>query len=402
MKILIVHNLLWAHYKAKVFQEVDRLSRTFPNVEVKVLQIARNEKSRQGLETKDPDVPVYQYRYELLFDAFIEDTTVGQRTKALLQHIRSYKPDVLNLTGYYDPAQLALLLYARLTGIKVIMQNESTAADHARGGMKERLKKAIFRLCDGFFCFGTLSADYLLRSGVEPSRILLRKNAVDNDALLTAYTEGLKTRTARQQASALKQHNFIFVGRLIEVKNLLRLVEAFAVARQTAPVIPDPVGNNSGSTASNWGLILLGEGPLKGAIEQRAAELHVADAVTVLPGRAWYKVPEVLALADVLVLPSLSEPWGLVVNEAMVCGMPVIVSDRCGCVVDLVKDQQNGFVIDPEQTSQLAGAMQQFMTGAASLTAMGAAGQAIIRPYSAEAVAREMLEGFLTIHRTSR
>lgn len=387
MKILIVHNLLWAHYKAKVFQEVDRLARTYPDVEVKVIQIARNEKSRKGLETNDPDTPVYQYRYELLFDAFIEDTTVQQRTKALLQHIRAYKPDVLNLTGYYDPAQLVLLLYARLTGIKVVMQNESTAADNARGGLKERFKKAIFRLCDGFFCFGTLSAQYLLQSGVKPSRILLKKNAVDNDALLHAFTRAQQTRTVQQQALGVKPHNFIFVGRLIEVKNLIRLVDAFAVSRQTNP---------------DWGLILLGEGPLSEAIQQRARELNVADSVTMLPGRAWYKVPDILAMADVLVLPSLSEPWGLVVNEAMVCGMPVIVSDRCGCVVDLVQDQQNGFVIDPEQTAQLAGAMQQFMTGQADQTKMGVVAQEIIRPYSAEAVAREMLEGFLTIHRSRR
>ncbi|OIN60773.1 glycosyltransferase family 4 protein [Arsenicibacter rosenii] len=387
MKILIVHNLLWAHYKAKVFQEVDRLARTYPDVEVKVLQIARNEKSRKGLETSDPDTPVYHYRYELLFDAFIEDTTVKQRTKALLQHIRSYQPDVLNLTGYYDPAQLALLLYAKLTGIKVIMQNESTAADHTRGGLKERLKKAIFRLCDGFFCFGTLSADYLTSSGVKPSQILLKKNAVDNDALLEAWTRARQTRTGQQQALGLKPHNFIFVGRLIEVKNLIRLVEAFASVRQTNP---------------DWGLILLGEGPMSGAIQQRARELNVADAVTSLPGRAWYKVPDILALADVLVLPSLSEPWGLVVNEAMVCGMPVIVSDRCGCVVDLVRDQQNGFVIDPGQTPQLAGVMHRFMTGEVDQAAMGAVAQEMIRPYSAGAVAREMLEGFLTIHRTRR
>lgn len=400
MKVLIVHNILWAHYKAKVFQEVNRLAQQQPNVEVMVIQIARNERSRAGLEQPDPEAPIYSYPYELLFDRFLEDVGLWERTRALLQRLWLYRPDVITLTGYYDPAQLVLLLVAKLLRIRVIMQNESTAADHNRGGWKEVLKRWIFNRCDGFFCFGTLSASYLLQLGVRPERILLRKNAVDNQALFNAYQRALPHRSAKQQQLQLQPNNFIFVGRLIEVKNLLALVDTFAEARQQVNnTVCLPIGDSPTDTvhSSQWGLILLGDGPLHESLQQRINELGLTNFIQLLPGRPWFRVPEVLALADVLVLPSRSEPWGLVVNEAMACGLPVIVSDKCGCVADLVSEGQNGFIINPDQPAQLKHALQQFMTGDVDRLQMGDTARNMISPFAPEAVAQEMLAGFLTI-----
>ena len=400
MKVLIVHNILWAHYKARVFQEVNRLAQQQPNLSVMVIQIARNERSRAGLEQPDPETPLYSYPYELLFDRFLEDVGLWERTRALLQRLWRYRPDVVTLTGYYDPAQLVVLLVAKLLRIRVIMQNESTAADHTRGGWKEVFKRWIFKQCDGFFCFGTLSANYLLQLGVRPDQILLRKNAVDNQALANAFKRALPHRPAKQQQLRLQPNNFIFVGRLIEVKNLLALVDTFAETRQQVrnPVFL-PAGNFPADTihSSQWGLILLGDGPLHESLQQRIIDLGLTDFIHLLPGRPWFRVPEVLALADVLVLPSRSEPWGLVVNEAMACGLPVIVSDRCGCVADLVREGQNGFIINPDQPAQLKHALQQFMTGDVDRLQMGDTARHMISPFAPEAVAQEMLTGFLTI-----
>ncbi len=348
-----------------------------------VIQIARNERSRAGLEAdSSPDAPQYQYDYELLFDRFIEDVSLPERARALLNRMRAFRPDVLYLTGYYDPAQVLLLLYAKLTGVRVVMQNESTAADNPPGGWRDAMKRLILRQCDGFFCFGTMAAEYLLGLGVPARKILMRKNAVDNQALLAAYQRALPHRTAEQHRLGLKPKNLIFVGRLIEVKNLMALLDAVAEARR-------------GDGGADWGLLLLGDGPLAEPLRQRADELGLTDVVTVLPGRAWYRVPTVLALADALVLPSRSEPWGLVVNEAMVCGLPVVVSARCGCVADLVQNERNGLIFDPEQPDQLTHCLTRIMTMTHTDRAdMGRAGQEIIAPFSPETVAREMLAGF--------
>ena len=386
MRILIVHNLLWAHYKASVFQALQRAVDEQGGLTLKVLQIARNERSRAGLEaTTDEDSPVYQYQYELLFDRFLEDVSLRDRTTALIRQVRAFRPDVINLTGYYDLAQLAVLAWARLNGVRVIMQNESTAVDHQRGSWKERFKRTVFSQCDGFFCFGEQSARYLTNLGVPISKILLRKNAVDNQALRMAYDQALPTRLQQQLALSLKPNNFLFVGRLIAFKNLPMLLACFAEARQQAP------------EATDWGVILLGDGPEQARLEQQIKSLNLTDAVRLLPGRPWFRVPDVLALASVLVLPSTSEPWGLVVNEAMACGLPVLVSNRCGCVPDLVHDGQNGFVFDPGQAAALTYHLVQFMRKRVDREQLARSAEQSIAAYSPEAVAKEMLAGFMKV-----
>ena len=383
MRILIVHNLLWAHYKSSVFQALQTIVNQQSDVTVRVLQIARNERSRASLDTTaDAALPTYEYEFDLLFDRYIEEIGLRERTMALLRRAKAYRPDVINLTGYYDPAQLILLLWAKRKGIRVVMQNESTAADQVRGGWKEQFKRWIFRQCDGFFCFGTQSADYLIQLGVPPAKILLRKNAVDNTALRAVYEQTLPNRAAEQQAMQLRPNNFVFVGRLIEAKNLPILVTCFAEALKRS------------AKSADWGLILLGDGTERDALNRQIINLDLVEQVKMLPGRPWFRVPEILALSNVLVLPSRSEPWGLVVNEAMACGLPVLVSNRCGCVPDLVHDGQNGFVFDPDQPDQLTQRLIQFMDGAVDVAQMGRLAEQFIAPYAPEAVAQEMLAGF--------
>jgi glycosyltransferase involved in cell wall biosynthesis len=386
MRILIVHNLLWAHYKSAVFQALQQLVNQQKDSTVKVLQIARNERSRASLEsTNTATAPTYTYDYTLLFDQFLEDITLRERAGALFREARLFRPDVIVLTGYYDPAQLLLLLWAKATGIRVVMQNESTETDHQRGGWKERLKQWIFSQCNGFFCFGSQSADYLIRLGVSPNKILLRKSAVDNQTLRTAYERALPTRVESQQSLGLRSNNFIFVGRLIAFKNLPAFLTAFAEAQKQSP------------NADKWGIILLGDGPEREPLAKQIQQLSLTDAVKLLPGRPWFQVPDVLALSDVLVLPSLSEPWGLVVNEAMTCGLPVIVSNRCGCAHDLVHQGENGFVFNPDQPTELTQYLTKFMDGEVDTEAMKQAAYQLIEPYSPKAVAQEMLNGFMKI-----
>lgn len=386
MRILIIHNILWAHYKSSVFQALQQLVDKQVNVHLNVLQISRNERSRADLEiTDNASTPGYIYNYELLFDRFLQDVSLRDRASSLWQRARAFRPDIITLTGYYDPAQILLLLWAKKNGIRVVMQNESTAADHRQGGWKEQFKRWIFKQCDGFFCFGTQSANYLLQLGVRPDKILLRKNAVDNDALRSAYEQALPNRIRDQQRLGVQPNNFVFVGRLIAFKNVQALLSAFADAQKQS------------GQAKNWGLILLGDGPEHGQLLQRASALGIADKVHFLPGRPWYQVPEVLALSNVLVLPSWSEPWGLVANEALACGLPVIVSNRCGCVPDLVKDEQNGFVFDPDMPAQLTSLLLRFINGKVDIKQMQETGQQSVIPYSPKAVAQGMLNGYFKI-----
>lgn len=385
-KILIVHNILWAHYKATVFSELHRLASSY-DCRVHVLQIAQSEQSRALLGKPDhlPD----QYSYELLFDTYIEHVGTPAKIRALVSRMRAYGPDVLLLTGYYDPAQVALMVLAKLIGIKVIIQTESTPVDQTRSGLREWIKSRVIALADGFFCFGTPQAEYLIQLGVRPEQILVAQNAVvDNAKLRQVHEQARPDRAVRQAEGGLQPANFIYVGRLAPEKNLPVLIDAFQQALQKT------------GHPSDWGLLLLGDGPEKAVLQAQIERLDLGACVKILPNQPWYRVPETLALADVLVLPSLSEPWGLVVNEAMACGMPVVVSDRCGCAPDLVKNGQNGYVFDPMQPENLTQYLLDFIDGRADRRTMGRVSAEIIARFSPDTVAREMLAGFVKVART--
>ncbi|MEA5428998.1 glycosyltransferase [Arcicella lustrica] len=376
MKVLIVHNQLWAHYKAIVFNELQLISNQENDFELLVLQLARIEKSR--LKFDDTSVFKHQYNYQLLHDGVLEDLSLKQRVLGILRTIQSYRPDIVNLTGYYDLASLIVLWYCKLTGIKTVLSNESTSGDHTRNFLKELFKSLfIIKLFDGFFNFGQQSKGYMLALGAKASQMLVNRNCVDNQLLEEIYKENYQQRATKQASLKLPKHNFIFVGRLIEFKNLFKLIDAFKIAQKR----------------EDWGLIILGDGDLKATLKQYAQDLGVQN-VFFFEGVNWQQVPQYLSLSDVLVLPSFSEPWGLVVNEAMACGLPIAVSNKCGCAAELVKESENGFTFNPENVNEIAETLVKFMDKKLDLVKMGEVSKQIIQEYSPINVAKEMFQGY--------
>ena len=382
MRVLIIHNTLWAHYKSLLFSKLS--AHMQPTDALLVIQIALTEGHRQGLGV--PDAANVGYPFALLHNGPLEAVSLFQRSRGLLKHGLAFNPDVVLLTGYYDPAQLLLGFVLKARGCRVIMQNESTALDNARTGWREGIKRAAVRLCDGYFCFGTRAADYLVQLGAKPDRILVRNNAVVDNALLRGIYEAAQpARQARQTTLNLAPHNLIYVGRLIAIKNLVALLNTFAEATRA-------------NSITDWGLILLGEGDQKAELQQLADTLGLADRIRFLPGCDWQDVPAFLALADALVLPSLSEPWGLVVNEAMACGLPVLVSDRCGCVDDLVQDGQNGYRFNPDQPGHLTTQLTRLLTApTTTLAQMGQESGQIVANFDPDVVGKAMYNALQSV-----
>ena len=377
MRILIVHNQLWAHYKAIVFNELQHIVSKSKNDALLVVQIASIEKSRKGLG--DLDNSIHQYPYKLLHEGVLEEVGLKTRVLGILKAIQEFKPTVVNLTGYYDLASWIVLGYCKIKGIKLVLSNESTAEDHARNKFKELVKALIIKQFDGYFNFGTQSENYILSLGISREKMLVKRNCVDNEALKKIFLKNFPLKVERQKVLSLSPKNFIFVGRLIDYKNLFHFLEAFDLAQK--------------KSGQNWGVIILGDGELKTNLQEYIFDKKIQN-VSFQKGVDWRQVPEFLALSDVLVLPSYSEPWGLVVNEAMACGLPVLVSDKCGCAVDLVESKKNGFTFSPQNVNQLTNLMLKFMNQEVDLEQMGKVSEQIISTYSPENVALEMFRGF--------
>lgn len=376
MKLLIIHNILWSHYKNALFSELYQQSQK-KGISIKVLQMARNEQSRASFETTDKSFFEANYPYDLLFDDFAEKISSLELFKAILRKIKQYKPDVINITGFYSWVHLAIITYCKLSNIKIIMSNDSTRGDNLVVGWKELVKKKIISWCDGFFCFGSLATQYMLELGASPKKILAKHcGVVDNQKVIELYNQA-KNNSLQLD---LPKHNFIYVGRFFEHKNLLMLLDAFQCANQQ----------------QDWGLILLGGGEQKNELEHYIEQKELKN-VFLIDGKPWYEVPKYLALADVLVLPSKSEPWGLVVNEAMACKMPVIVSDKCGCHADLVQQSKNGFVFNHQSTKELSAYLSFFIQNHTEISIMGLNGFETIKAFSPQNAVNEMLEGLKNI-----
>jgi glycosyltransferase involved in cell wall biosynthesis len=385
MRILIVHNQLWAHYKAIIFNELQKIISKKPNDELLVVQFASVEKSRLNLGNYD--LSIHQYPYRLLHEGTLEEVGLWTKILGVIKSIREFNPTVVNLTGYYDFASWVILLYCKINGITTVLSNESTAGDHSRKGLKERIKSLIIRQFDGYFNFGTLSKNYLLELGASPSKMLVNRNCVDNSALKTVYQKSIIDRVSVQKRLGLASKNFIFVGRLIDFKNLFLFLEVFHQAQK--------------QSSEDWGVVILGDGELKNELQKFVIEKNI-QKISFQKGVSWQQVPEYLALSDVLVLPSYSEPWGLVVNEAMACGLPVLVSDKCGCAIDLVKNGENGFIFAPNNQEELTNLLLKFMNmKVEDLQKMGCVSEEIIEEYSPENVGKEMYEGFSLLHKAT-
>jgi glycosyltransferase involved in cell wall biosynthesis len=377
MRILIVHNQLWAHYKSKLFSELNlAIKRSDPTDELLVAQIALYEASRKAMQADD--TIAYEYPYKVLFERSLDQVSFSERRQALFYIFNEYRPDVLNITGYFDWAQVLLMFYARWKGVKVVISSESSSADHNRSAWKEWVKKMIVTRANAFFCFGKTSAEYLESLGVDEGAIKVRNAAVIDEQLIRQrYNEAKKEVNASSEPVSRK---FVFVGRLATEKNLHMLIRAFANAVSEA--------------GANWQLLLVGDGPERPALEKLVAELGASEKVLFAGGFPWYQVPGWLAQSDVLVLPSQSEPWGLVVNEAMVCGMPVIVSETCGCAADLVQNRVNGFTFNPSSQSELEKHLLFFIQNPDRIAGMGQESLKLIAPFASGPVAAQMAETY--------
>jgi len=295
--------------------------------------------------------------------------------------LRRAAPDFIICGGYNYPASWEAMAWARQNRVPFALWAESTARD-LRGGHRliEFLKTRFLRQCDAFVVAGKSSAQYLRNYGVPEEVIFAAPNAVDTQ-FFEQRAEVIRRDEARhRQALGLPAHFFLFAGRLVPEKGIFDLLRAYGALN---PEIRKEVG-----------LVFVGDGASRSALLQRAAaispgSIHLAGFAQRERLAAYY------ALADVFVFPTHTDPWGLVVNEAMACGLPVISSAAAGCVADLVESGWNGHVVSTGDVSQLTFAMDELARDPDLRSLMGQRSQERIQQYSPEAWAAGIADAVL-------
>ena len=280
-------------------------------------------------------------------------------------------PDVILCGGYNYLASWQALLWARLHHIPFFLWSESNLRD-ARGGgaIVGLLKSEFLRECEGFVVPGKAALEYLRTLGVKESAIFTAVNAVDN-GLFAASAESARQDAARHRAQlGLPSRYFLFAGRLVREKGVFELLSAYAKLET--------------SVRQEIGLVLVGDGSCRGQLEEQAR--RISPGVIVIPGFAQREQLAVYyALGDILILPTYTDTWGLVVNEAMACGLPVILSEAAGCAADLVTENWNGCIVPPGEVSSLTSAMRKLANQPNLCAAMGVNSKKRISNYSPDA-----------------
>ena len=123
--------------------------------------------------------------------------------------------------------------------------------------------------------------------------------------------------------------------------------------------------------AAAWSLVIIGDGKLKNALTALRDKLGLREHVLLPGAKSYGELPSYYGLASAFIHTSTTEQWGLVVNEAMAAGLPVLVSERCGCAQDLVVPGLNGLRFDPHDVTAIAKAMTEISSGSRDLCAMG-------------------------------
>jgi glycosyltransferase involved in cell wall biosynthesis len=272
----------------------------------------------------------------------------GAAKQALRNFLDSAQPDVVAIPGWGSTVARSAHSWAKSHRALAILMSESKRDDHKRSWWKEQLKSRVcVRRFDAALVGGQLHRDYLIELGFPGDRIFLGYDVVDNEY----FAE--RAASARIDPSAARHRDgripvrpfFLAVTRFIERKNVVRLIQAFAAYRRQM------------EENEAWELAICGSGEEESRIRQAIADLNLQKFVH-LPGFVSYEqIGDWYGLASAFVHPASQEQWGLVVNEACSAGLPVLCSRTVGARHDLVRENENGWLFDPESQEEMTRAL---------------------------------------------
>lgn len=329
------------------------------------------------------DIPLLKgYEYEFLPNhAFASDTGsfTGCINPGIVDRVVRRDYDALWIHGYASMTNWLAFVTAGLTNVPVILRGESTLQDPPpvifRTAKRVTLR-ALFRSIDAFAAIGTRNREFYRSYGIPEQNLFDAPYTVHNE-FFQRWEAELPTAEQLRREEALPPDRpvVLFVGKLIERKRPGLLFEAFDAATDPGEAT----------------LIYVGEGLRREALERRVNQCGRAADVIFTGFQNQSRLPRYYKLADLFVLPSAQENWGLVINEAMNFGLPVISTDAVGASADLV-DERNGCVVPSDDREALAAALGATLSDAEKRARMGNRSRERIEDWNIEASANGIID----------
>jgi 1,2-diacylglycerol 3-alpha-glucosyltransferase len=328
-------------------------------------------------------IPANIQRHRLFDGSDDQRASRSDFVSAMEQAVGATRPDVLLVNGWSARSALSAATVGIRDRIPMVLMSESTAYDAPRRMGREWIKRQICHAFAAALCGGRDHAHYLQSLGFSSDQIHVGYDAIDNDYFQTTTDQARSQGDHLRTATGLPRRYLLAVARFIDKKNLQRLIEAFDQAIRSNPSGKRVDDDDDDDDPLH--LVIVGDGPLASTLRDESTARNLQDRIH-FPGFVQYDaMPTYFAFASGFILPSLIEPWGLVVNEAMASGLPVLVSDRCGCASDLVDNAVNGWTFDPTDTHSIAKAIGNWIgLSTNSRAAFAAASRTRIAAWSPE------------------
>jgi 1,2-diacylglycerol 3-alpha-glucosyltransferase len=301
----------------------------------------------------------------------------NQIHRKVLEVLLSLKPDVVFAPATPFPEGMASLAYRLATGTLSVLMDDAWEHSDRRGRFVKLVKRLVHANADVAFVPSISHLSYYVKMGFPPERIVFGVDVVDNN-FFTARADRVRHGASRIRTSkSLPEQYFLYVGRFLHRKGLELLIEAYQKYRNKISKKP-------------WDLVLVGDGSDFDTIRQTAQDIAGIQFAGPQYGD---DLCQYYGLANVAITPSEIDPWGLVVNEAMASGLPVIVSNGCGSAKTLIREGENGWVFQSGNVEELSRLMIRIsMLTQETLERMGKRSREIIADWSLDRFADAVLQ----------
>jgi len=300
--------------------------------------------------------------------------------RIIANEIAALRPDLVILGGYYPLLYAKIAWFIKRKGIRIGLRSDNTLLHSAFKGIKGAIKHLFLpfwlRQYDTWHPVGTLARQYLEEIANTKKPTYFFPYNVDNDWFLEESSRYRYERNVILTGMGFSPHDSIVLGvmKWHDREDPLTLLDAFATLKERH---------------QNARLVLVGDGPLRNAVHAKVKNLHNS---VFLPGYVPYShLPKYFAVSDVFVHPAIDECWGVSVNEAMACGVPVITADGVGAAADLIAEGKTGAVYTNRDSGMLSRKLSELLNDKEHLAVMSANAKQMISEWSYKQTLRELL-----------
>jgi glycosyltransferase involved in cell wall biosynthesis len=330
LKVAIIHNII-APYRIPLFEKLA----AYPNVNLTVYFCSETHKIRKWDVSKN-----LNFKYEVLPGFLFQPRSIiFNINPVIVKKIKGEKFDVVIIGGCSDITSQLAFFTSKILQTPIILWSEGIEMSPSiLGKLILPLTKYFVKRCDAIIVPGTMSRDFHFKLGAELKKIFIAPNTVDNKKIIDEIEKLRPNRSELRAKQGYSNEKIILsISQIIERKGIRYLIDAFKKINQYD---------------TNVLLLIIGDGELKDELKNYCLRNNLSNVIFT----GWVSEKEKMmyySIANLFVLPTLSDVWGLSINEAMVCELPVITTTEAGCSQDLIVPGLNGYDIEPRDADQL-------------------------------------------------